>query len=261
MDRTRKVWTNALFFIITLAINTLGGMGIINGTSQKEISDKYLTLITPSPSTFSIWGLIFTLLIVSTIVMIIKKDNSYYGKAIDEITILFRTSCIFNILWMITFSYLQIELSTVFILGFVITLARICLKLTRVHDKGHFLLPVTFGIYTGWVFIATVVNISAALVKLEWNGFGLAAEIWAMTTLLVAIALVLIVLTSNKNAIFPLPIAWAYLGIYQFLKSPEGFKGQYVLLQMVSLAGMAILIGMSAIQLYKNNFKLLPQKE
>ena len=261
MDRKKKSWINFIIFIITLGVNTLGGMGIINGTSQKEISDRYVTLITPSPSTFSIWGGIFVLLIISTIVMILKKDDVYYQKAIDEISVLFRISCILNIIWMVTFSYLQIELSTVFILGFVITLALICLKLKKIHMKGRFLLPLTFGIYTGWVFIATVVNVAAALVKLKWNGFGIGEEIWAMITLIVAIALVYIVLRSNKNPVFPMPIAWAYLGIYQFLKSPDGFKGQYELLQIVSLVGMVVIIGMAAIQLYKNNFGLFPQEK
>ncbi len=261
MDTTKKVWTNGIFFIVTLAINTLGGMGIINGMSQKEISDRYTTLITPSPSTFSIWGLIFTLLFVSLAVMIVKKDNAYYQKATDEISILFRISCVFNIIWMLAFSYLQIELSTVFILVFAITLAFISLKLNKIHTKGHFLLPLTFGIYTGWVFIATVVNVAVALVKVEWNGFGVETEIWAIITLIIGLALAFVVLTSNKNVVFPLPIAWAYLGIYQFLKSPDGFNGEYGLLQLVSLGGMAILIGMSAIQLYKNEFKLLPQKK
>lgn len=260
MDNTKKVWINGLFFLISLIVNALGGMGYINGTSQAEISKKYTTLITPSTSTFSIWSVIFILLSITLIFMIIKKDNDYYKQAIDKITLLFRISCILNIIWMVLFSYLKIELSTIFILGFTITLTLITLRLTKIHKKGYFLLPLTFGLYTGWVFIATVVNVAVALVKLNWNGFGIGDEIWAVTILLVSLVLVFIVLMSNKNAIFPLPIAWAYLGIYQFLKSPEGFNGQYGILQIVSLFGMTVLIGMSAIQLYKNHFDLVKQR-
>ena len=109
MDRTKKAWINGLFFVITLAVNTLGAIGLINGLSQKEISDKYVTLITPSPSTFSIWSIIYTLLIISVIVMIMKKDDPYYQKAIDQITVLFRISCILNIAWIVTFSFVQID--------------------------------------------------------------------------------------------------------------------------------------------------------
>lgn len=261
MDRIKNAWINGLFLVVTLIVNTLGALGWINVLSQKEISDRYITLITPSPSTFSIWTVIYVLLLVSMVMMIVRKKDLYYQKVIDEITVLFRISCILNVIWIVLFSYLQVELSTLFILGFVITLSLISLRLKKIHTGKHFLLPLTFGLYTGWLMVATVVNIAAALVKLNWGGFGIGDEIWAVMILIIAVILVLIVLRSNRNAAFPLPIAWAYLGIYQFLKAPEGFKGEFVMLQMVSLAGMAILIGMAAIQLYLNNYVLLPKNQ
>ena len=258
MDRTKKAWINGLFFVVTLAVNTLGAIGVINGLSQKQISDMYVTLITPSPATFSIWSVIYTLLLISVIVMIARKNDTYYDNAVDQITNLFRISCVLNIAWIVSFSYLLVELSLLFILGFVITLALICQKLLKIQDKKHWLLPLTFGLYTGWLVIATVVNTAAALVKLKWNGFGLANDVWGIIILLIAVFLVIFVLTKNRNAAFALPVAWAYFGIYQFLKAPEGFKGEFGLLQTVALAGMAVLIVVAAIQLYRNRFSLLP---
>jgi benzodiazapine receptor len=259
MDRTKKAWINGFFFAATLVINTLGAIGIINGLSQKQISDMYVTLITPSPATFSIWSVIYLLLLISVVMMIAKKDDPYYQSAVDQITLLFRISCIFNIAWIVVFSFVQIELSALFILGFVITLSLICQKLIKIQDGKRWLLPLTFGIYTGWLFIATVVNISAALVKLKWNGFGIAYDIWAIIILIVAVVLIILVLSRIRNAAFPLPVAWAYLGIYQYLNSPEGFKGEFGLLQIIALAGMAVLIGVAAIQFYRNRFSLLPK--
>jgi hypothetical protein len=258
MDRTKKAWINGLFFAVTLAINALGAIGLINGLSQKQISDMYVTLITPSPSTFSIWSVIYSLLLISVIVMIVKKNDPYYDSAVDQITGLFRISCLLNIAWIITFSFVQIELSVLFILGFVITLSLICQKLMKIHDKKRWLLPLTFGIYTGWLFIATVVNIAAALVKLKWNGFGIANDIWSIIILIVSVILIILVLSRIRNAAFPLPVAWAYFGIFQFLNSPVGFKGEFGLLQVTALAGMAVLIGVAAIQFYRNHFSLLP---
>lgn len=260
MDHTKKAWINGLFLIATLLVNGIGASGIINGLNQKEISDMYLTLITPIPSTFSIWSLIYILLFASIIVMIIKKKDEYYQKAINEISLLFRISCLFNIVWIVLFSFLLIEISSLFIFGFLITLSLICLKLRKIHEKNRFLLPLAFGLYTGWLMIATVVNISASLVKMQWNGFGISQEILAVITLIIAIILVFLVLQSNKNVVFPLPIAWAYFGIYQFLNSPEGFDGAYGFLQIVSLGGVVILIGMAAIQLYKNKYSLIVNK-
>lgn len=261
MDRSRKAWINITLLVVTLIVNGLGATGVINGMSQKDVSDKYTTLITPSGSTFSIWGLIYVLLLVSMVVMIIRKDNTYYQKAIDKITILFWISCLLNIAWIVLFSFLQIGLSTLFIFGFLITLSIILIKLNKINDGRHFLLPLTFGIYTGWLFIATVLNVAVALVKIKWEGFGISPEIWAGVILIVAILLVFVVLQSNKNVVFPLPVAWAYFGVYQYLKAPEGFNGQHGILQIISLTGMAVLIGIAAIRLYQNRFALIPKRE
>jgi len=259
MGHMKKAWINGLLFVVTLVVNTLGAMGLINGLSQKQISDMYITLITPSPSTFSIWSLIYSLLLISIIVMIVRKNDVYYQKAVEQISFLFWISCFLNIAWIIAFSYVQIELSVLFILGFVITLTLICQKLLSIQEGKRWLLPLSFGIYTGWLFIATVVNISAALVKLKWDGFGISDDIWAGIILIIALLLIIMVLLKIRNAVFPLPVAWAYWGIYQYLRSPEGYHGEFGLLQTTALVGIAILIGMAIIQFYRNHFSLLPK--
>lgn len=260
MDRIKKAWTNGIFLVITLIINILGAVGLINNLSQKEISDMYPTLITPSPSTFSIWSVIYLLLLTSIIVMIVKKDDEYYQRAIDEITLLFRISCVLNILWIVLFSYKQIEISVIFILAFVLTLAMICLKLKKIQTGKKILLALTFGMYTGWLIIASVVNIASALVKLEWQGFGISNQAWAIAILIIAIFIVIMVVKRTKNAIIPLPVAWAYLGIYQVLSSPNYTEEKLTLLKITALAGMVVLIGIAAIRLYENKFTLLADK-
>ena len=260
MSSTKKAWINSLFFIIALVVNALGAFGFINGLSQKDISDKYLTLITPDPSTFSIWSIIYLLLGASIIVMIVKKDDPYYQTALNKISTLFILSSLLNSAWIFSFSYLQLVLSSMFILVFAVVLTLICVRLLEINDGKHFLLPLTFGLYTGWLFIASVVNIAATLVKANWDAFGIAPELMASGTLIVAIVLVLIVMRSIKNVIFPLPIAWAFFGIHKFLISPEGFKGEFTTLQTVTLIGLVVLLLISAFQLYRNHFALIPRK-
>lgn len=254
MKATTKAWLNLLLLAGTLFINTMGAIGKINGLSQKEISDRFVTLITPSPSTFSIWSVIYSLLIISVIVMLIKKKDEYYKNAVEQISGLFWISCILNIAWIVSFSYVQLGLSVIFILGFVITLSLILQKLRKIQSAKKFLLPLAFGLYAGWLFIATVVNIAAWLVKLNWGGFGLSHQIWAIIILAIAVLLTLGVNLKNHNAIFPFPIAWAYLGIYQFLKSFQGFNGAYPQVQTVALIGMVLLILIAAYRFYKNRF-------
>lgn len=258
MKSKTKSWINAILLIVTLLINGMGAFGLINGLSQKQVSDMYQTLITPAPSTFSIWSIIYSLLIISIVVMIIKSKDSYYQRAIEEISFLFWLSCALNTVWIICFSYNQIGLSSIFIFAFLIVLVLIVKRIAKIQQKKRWLLPITFGLYSGWLFIATVVNISAWLVKIEWGRFGITAEIWSVIILLVAVGLTLFVLLNTKNAIFPIPIAWAYFGIYNSLSATEGFQVKYNLLQNVALIGIVILIGLAAIQFYKNHNKVIP---
>lgn len=258
MKNRTKSLVNAILLVVTLIVNAMGAFGLINGLSQKEVSDMYPTLITPAPSTFSIWSVIYTFLIVSIIVMIIKYKDAYYEQAINKISYLFWLSCALNVIWIISFSYDLIGLSTIFIFIFLVVMVLIIKQIGKIQTKGRFLLPITFGLYSGWLFIATVVNIAAWLVKIEWGRFGIAAEIWSVIILLVAVVLTFLVLLDTKNVVFPIPIAWAYFGIYNFLQAPEGFRGEYNLLPAVALVGIVLLIGLSAIQFYKNQYKIMP---
>jgi len=259
MERTKKVGLNALALAVTLVVNALGAFGFINGTSQSDVSNQYFTLVTPSGMTFSIWSVIYGLLILSLIVMYIKRTDDYYRRAIDKITPLFLISCLLNILWIVLFSFVLVELSTLFIFGYTIVLALICRQLLKMNDGKHSLLPLTFGLYTGWLMIATVVNVAASLVKINWNGFGLADTTWAMIVLVLAALLVLLVSLNTKNAALPLPVAWAYYGIYQNLTNVH--PGDLFLLRMLTVAGIVFLIGLAGIQFYRNRYGVLPNSE
>ena len=259
MKRTKKVGLNALLLAVTLAVNALGAFGFINGTSQSDVSDQYFTLITPSGMTFSIWSVIYGLLILSLIMMYIKRNDIYYQRAIDKITPLFLISCLLNIAWIVLFSFVLVELSTLFIFGYTILLTLICRQLLKINDGKHLLLPLTFGLYTGWLMIATVVNVASSLVKINWGGFGLADTTWAMIILILAALLVLFVSLNIKNAALPLPIAWAYYGIYQNLTNVH--PGSLFLLRMLTIAGIVFLIGLAAIQFYRNHYMVLPNRE
>ena len=257
MDTKKKIGLNAIFFILTLVVNTLGGLGLINDMSQSDVSDKYFTLITPAGFTFSIWSVIYGLIAASLVVLYLRRETSYYQRALDKITPLFILTSVLNMAWIVLFSYELVELSTLFIFAYTIVLALICKQLLAINDRKHFLLPLTFGLNTGWLMIATVVNVASSLVKLEWNGFGLSDDLWGMIILLVAILIVIFVTTQTQNAAIPLPIAWAYFGIHQSLATEH--PDDYGILQMIAIIGLVVLIGVAAIQLYKNEYFILPK--
>lgn len=246
MNQLVKAIIGLALLVATLLINSLGAFGFFNEMSQKAISDMYPTLITPAPFTFSIWSVIYLLLIGAAITMIIKNKDDIYSQAIDQIAPLFWISSGLNMVWIICFSYNMINLSAVVILCFAIILALIVKKISTIKIANSWLLPTAFGMYAGWLLIATVVNIAAFLVSIDWQGFGIEAEVWAAITLAVAVILAFVVAHSTRNFVIPLPIAWGYLGIYMSLKLMNALP----FLQIFTLIGIVLLLGISGYLLW-----------
>ena len=157
-----KSWINLIVFLITLIFNYLTASGFINGMSQKVVSNKYNTLITPAGFAFSIWGIIYSLIGISLIYMLVKGTETKVKNLIGILTPMILFNFLFNILWNISFSYEKIGFSTIFISLILISLILINKKL-YIHRKEieYRLTSVAFGIYAGWITIASFVNILA----------------------------------------------------------------------------------------------------
>lgn len=261
MNHTKRALLNVVFLLASLGVNSLGALGYINGWSQKAVSDRYLSLITPAPMTFSIWGLIYGLVLISLITFLVKANQPYYQAAAERISNLFIATCLLNMAWIVSFSMLWLELSVGLILAYVIVLSLICRRLYLIHQAKRWLLPLTFGLYTGWLVIATVANVTVALIKNNWSGWGVSSESWALIMLIVAVALVGLLLIRLKNAALALPVAWAYWGIYQFLVSPQGWQGRYPMLETTALIGLAGLLVFATLRFWCNRLAVLPRPE
>jgi len=239
-----KAWLNLLLYLLTVGVNTMGAFGVINGLSQKEVSDTYPTLLTPSPSTFSIWGIIYVLLLISLIFMIVKQQDKRIAKLIDTISLPFWIASLANMLWIIVFSFEKIGLSTLLIGILVVSLAVINGRLRTPIGVGEKINAVAFGLYNGWLIIATVVNVAAFLVQVKWNRFGLAESTWAIIILIAALLITLLIQLRLRNAMLTLPLAWAYYGIWQQHKMGGLYNGQYpaVIASTLVIAGAFVVI-------------------
>ena len=87
-----KSWINLIVFLITLILNYLTAYGFINGMSQKVVSNKYNTLITPAGFAFSIWGIIYSLIGISLIYMLDFHPVIYL---LDADTIRYRNTYLY----------------------------------------------------------------------------------------------------------------------------------------------------------------------
>ena len=83
MNRTKLLAIgNAIAFVITVYVNGLANAIPINGKTTGELSDLYPNLFVPIGFTFSIWGVIYLLLLVFIIYQLIaafgKTTNSSF---------------------------------------------------------------------------------------------------------------------------------------------------------------------------------------
>lgn len=212
MNRKKKSIINIAVYIIMLIINYLGASGFINGLKQKDVSDMFHTSITPAGFTFSIWGVIYLLILISLINMYFNTDIGHNAFFIDKISNIFILSCIFNILWIISFSYVKIFLSLIFIIFLMVS---ILLILIRISDRynNKILYKIAFGLYGGWLLAASFVNAAAYLTYLGAADFNMNSGVFALISLLLICLLSLFLYKYHKNLFYYISIIWAFIGI------------------------------------------------
>jgi uncharacterized membrane-anchored protein YitT (DUF2179 family) len=120
--------------------------------------------------------------------------------------------------WIVAWHYLQIELSVVIMLLFLITLIQLFLKSTTMANAltttQKFILQTPFIVYLGWISVATIANITALLVSYKWIALSIAPVYWSAAMILIAILLAVLMLKKFKAIPFALVVAWALWGIY-----------------------------------------------
>lgn len=235
---------NLLFYALTLAINGLGASGFFNGMSQKNISDKYATLITPATFTFGIWGVIYGLLLLTLIYFFIQKNDDEVAQLINKISPYFILSSLLNMGWIVLFSYEALALSTVLIVGLLFSLKLITEKTTKKPRYGRALIlpAITFTLYYAWVFIATILNVALYLVKIKWHGFGISDAVWTLIVIALVIMLVVLYTVKRRNALFPLSIAWGFWGIKQAYQGGLIVTALAAQIQWVLIAGLVVFV-------------------
>jgi translocator protein len=83
----------------------------------------------------------------------------------------------------------------------------------KVKPLEFWLVNLPFSIYLGWLTVATIANATQLLYSLNWNGFGISAEIWAVIILFTAVVISALVSFTRRDAAYALVLIWAFIGI------------------------------------------------
>jgi hypothetical protein len=208
--------SNVVAFVLTVIINSIAGSTtILGGVNTADISNAHLTLITPAGYTFAIWGVIYFLLGVFVVYQALPSQK---GKDFQQkIGWLFVISSILNIAWIFCWQYKQLAISVVLIFLLLISLIAIYLRLnigrSAVQIRERLAVHLPFSVYLGWITIATIADVAVTLVSAQWNGFGIAAETWALLIIVIALLITLVVIATRKDIGYSLVIIWALVGI------------------------------------------------
>jgi len=209
-------YANILFFALTVIVNSIvGSTTLIGGKNTAQISDANPTLITPAGYVFSIWGIIYILLGVFVVYQALpKQQGKDYQKKIGW---LFVLSSLLNIVWLFLWQFEYLPLSVVIMFLLLASLILIYLRLgvgkSKVTMGERLAIHLPFSVYLGWITVASIANVSATLVSLNWDGFGISPEIWAALVVAVALIITVLMLITRKDVAYSLVIIWALVGI------------------------------------------------
>ena len=257
MTKKRKINAilNFIAFIGVLIINALAVILPINGITTAELSDSYPNLFVPAGVTFSIWGVIYLLLLIYSIyqLRIAFSTNEKEVTVVEKIGYLFFISSIGNMAWILAWQYKHVILSIVIMLIFLVSLIMLYEKLKIERKSGNkkikYMICLPFSIYLGWLSIATIANITAALVYIKWDGFGINPVVWTVIVIIVGILLGLIFVYRNKDIYYAMVVDWALLGIY-IKRSAQATDSTKIII-WVAVFGMIILTSGIIYQIYK----------
>lgn len=186
-DLARQVGVTVSF--IAGLIGTLFGVGVF-GTRVEGSAGGALradaTLLTPAGSAFSIWTVIY-LGLIGYLIWQWLPSNATKPKA-RATGWWAAASLLLNGAWLGVTQAGWLWVSVLVIVALAFVLGKVCLALNDTTPDGAFewlALYVTFGLYLGWVCVATVANITAAAVGTGIK-LGGAEPIVAVVVLLIA---------------------------------------------------------------------------
>lgn len=154
---------------VLCAAGTLAGVGAI-GTRVEESSGGALaadaTLLAPAGPAFSIWAPIYLGLVAYTVWQWLpQQTREPRHRAIGWLV---AASMVLNATWLLVTQQGWIWGSVVVIAALVVVLGLLVRRLGEHPSYGHgetVVVDGTFGLYLGWVAVATCANVTAALVS------------------------------------------------------------------------------------------------
>ena len=215
-DSLRQL-ANALSVALALTVNILASALPLNGQNTGEISDRFQVYFVPAGYVFAIWGIIYIGWIAFAIYQYLPAQKE--SPRLRNLGYLFALSGVFNAAWLFCWHYNLFGLSVLVMLTLLGLLIASYLRLnvakTPVTTAEKWCVDIPFSVYLGWISVATIANITDWLYSVNWTGFGITPQSWAVIMLIVASLLGLLVTLSRRDSGFAFVLVWSFAGIAQ----------------------------------------------
>lgn len=237
--------------IATITVNALANILPLNGLNTGELSDRFKIFFVPAGYVFSIWGLIYLLLIAYTIFQALpgQRENS----ALQQIGYLYILASAANIMWLFLWHYEVFSFTLVAMLTLLGSLIAIYIQLRSGAETAspgfRWAVMLTFSVYLGWITVATIANASQLLYFLNWGGWGISPEIWTVIMLAAATAITAGMLFLHTDIAYALVIVWAVVGIaLKHAETPTVSTASWIVVGVIVLLIVLSVVGIPAMR-------------
>ena len=248
---------STILYGLMIISNILANAIPINGITTGAISDSYFNLFAPIGSTFSIWGIIYLLTGIYQVNQLIninkiRNDNLY--KLEFKVNLAFTSSSLLNTVWIFLWHYQLMLLALIVISLMLVSLGYISI----IVKKNQSFIKTTFGIYFGWITVATIANATIWLVSLGLPNNTVGATLQTVAIILIAGLIGSITTYLQKDIGYGLVIMWALLGIYLKHISPIYFDYGYISVintTLLSFLIVLIAVGITFFSIFNQKIK------
>jgi hypothetical protein len=162
-----------------------------------------------------------------------------YNGTLAKINKLFLMNCLANSAWIFAWHYDSLFLSLLMMAVILATLIGIYVSLGRDEDGmssgRQWFVDLPFSLYTGWITVAAIANISVVQTAMDWDSIALNAVDWTLLKLSIAGAVGAIVTLRRRDIAFILVIGWAALGISVGQAATPAVSGAAMTLAILAL--------------------------
>ncbi|WP_343668859.1 hypothetical protein [Chitinophaga sp.] len=239
---------NTIGYLVVIAVNALAGLGMINGNTNAQVSEKYDNLFVPARFTFSIWGVIYLALLGFIIYQLWLAFAPGYGDRLKRLMERMRgwwlISCTANSCWLFAWHYELLPLAILLMLTLLISLLAIHINFNIAAPGAsrsvQWFIYLPFSLYLGWICVAAVGNIAALIVYSGWDGRSV--PVTAILILVVCVGTTLLVV-KRHNIVAGMVAIWAFYGIIAKRQSEVTTMALPVIICCLTAIGVVLIAG------------------